>query len=155
MYVKKTERVSVCVCVCVKVSERPAKGHYGLSSLTLARLPCARRSTANCKPIRQTATSGSDAPWLVQAELDQWFTLYWTWHLSAIAVAINNLTQQTKWLKITWCLLYFLSHKVLWLKETYYWLQVKVKRDRNTGKLIWQTCLQIIAFLARWCLQFQ
>lgn len=52
--------------------ERLTKGCYGLSSLTLARLSCARKYKANYKPITQMDISSSDAPWVVQTVRDIW-----------------------------------------------------------------------------------
>lgn len=48
--------------------ERLTKGCYALSSLTLARLSCARKYKANYKPITQMDISSSDAPWVVQTK---------------------------------------------------------------------------------------
>lgn len=59
--------------VCARAErERLTKGCYGLSSLTLARLSCARKYKANYKPITQMDISSSDAPWVVQTVRDIW-----------------------------------------------------------------------------------
>lgn len=65
---KKTEGASVCA------RERLTKGCYRLSSLTLAKLSCARKYKANYKPITQMDISGSAAPWVVQTGKNKWLT---------------------------------------------------------------------------------
>lgn len=54
--------------------ERLTKGCYRLSSLTLARLSCARKYKANDKPITQMDISSSDAPWVVHTGRDKRLT---------------------------------------------------------------------------------
>lgn len=54
--------------------ERLTRGCYELSSLTLARLSCARKYEGNYKPITQMGMGSRDAPRVVQAGRHKWLT---------------------------------------------------------------------------------